>query len=113
MDRHTRHQLKQDEFRDTLENLEVYLKEHYKEILNVTIIVVAVIAIVGSLKYYTDRQAAPSQRGPGRGATNVSRLCGPSSARHHGSRRGFVPHRPAEIPEKPWSNLTRLWTNTK
>lgn len=58
MDRQTRHQLKQNEFRDTLDRLEVYFKQHYQEILNVTIVVVAVIGLAGGLKYYTDRQEA-------------------------------------------------------
>jgi len=56
VDRRTRHQLKQDEFRDTLQQFEEYFKQHYKEILNTTIIVVGVVALVGGLKYYHDRQ---------------------------------------------------------
>ena len=58
MDRLTRHQLKQDEFRDTLEQIEAYIKQHYQEILNYTIIVVAVVGLTGGLKYYTNRQEA-------------------------------------------------------
>lgn len=58
MDRQTRHQLKQDELRDTLEHFEDYFKNHYKEILNVTIIVVAVVGLTAGLKYYTSRQEA-------------------------------------------------------
>jgi tetratricopeptide (TPR) repeat protein len=58
VDRLTRHQLKQDEFRDTLEQFEDYFKKHYQEILNVTIIVVVVVGLAAGLKYYTDRQEA-------------------------------------------------------
>ena len=35
MDRLTRHELKQDDFRETLDQLEQYLKAHLKEILTV------------------------------------------------------------------------------
>jgi predicted negative regulator of RcsB-dependent stress response len=58
VDRLTRHQLKQDEFRDTLEQFEEYFKRHYKGILNATIIVVVVVGLAAGLKYYTDRQEA-------------------------------------------------------
>jgi tetratricopeptide (TPR) repeat protein len=58
VDRLTRHQLKQDEFRDSLEQLEEYFKRHYKEILNVTIIVVVVVGLAVGFKFYTNRQEA-------------------------------------------------------
>lgn len=58
MDRQTRHQLKQDEFKDTLVQFEEYLKKHYKEIVNISIIVVVVVGLAAGLKYYTDRQEA-------------------------------------------------------
>ncbi len=58
MERQHRHQLKQDEFKDTLVQLEEYFKKHYKEVLNVAIIVVVVVGLAGGLKYYTDRQEA-------------------------------------------------------
>lgn len=58
MDRRTRHQLKQDEFKDTLVQVEDYFKQHYKEILNVAVIVVVVVGLAAGLKYYTDRQEA-------------------------------------------------------
>ena len=58
MDRLTRHQLKQDEFRDGLERFEAYFKEHYKDILNYTIVVVVVVGLAAGLKFYTDRQEA-------------------------------------------------------
>ena len=58
MDRQHRHQLKQDEFKDTLVQFEEYFKKHFKEILNVSIIVVVVLGLAAGLKYYTDRQEA-------------------------------------------------------
>ena len=58
MDRQTRHQLKQDEFKDWLVQIEEYFKQHYKEILNVSIVVVVVLGLATGLKVYTDRQAA-------------------------------------------------------
>lgn len=58
MDRLTRHQLKQDEFRDTLEQFEEFFKRHYQEILSATIIVVVVVGLAVGLKFYTDRQEA-------------------------------------------------------
>jgi tetratricopeptide (TPR) repeat protein len=58
VERQHRHQLKQDEFKDTLVHLEEYFKKHYQEILNVSIIVVVVVGLAGGLKYYTDRQEA-------------------------------------------------------
>lgn len=58
MDRETRHQLKHDEFKDTLVSVEEFLKKHFKEVLNVTIIAVVVLGLAGGLKYYTDQQEA-------------------------------------------------------
>ncbi|HMD86608.1 MAG TPA: tetratricopeptide repeat protein [Terriglobia bacterium] len=58
MERQHRHELKHDEFKDTLVQLEEYFKKHYKEVLNVAIIVVVVVGLAGGLKYYTDRQEA-------------------------------------------------------
>jgi tetratricopeptide (TPR) repeat protein len=58
VDRQHRHELKQDEFKDTLVQLEEYLKKHYKEILNVSIIVVVVVGLGVGLKYYTEHQEA-------------------------------------------------------
>jgi tetratricopeptide (TPR) repeat protein len=58
MDRLTRHELKHDEFRDTLDQLEQYLKAHLKEILTVTILVIVVVGLAGGLKYYLDQQEA-------------------------------------------------------
>ena len=56
MDRQHRHQLKQDEFKDTLVQAEEYFKKHYQEILRASIIVVVVLGLAAGLKYYTDRQ---------------------------------------------------------
>jgi tetratricopeptide (TPR) repeat protein len=58
VDRQHRHELKHDEFKDTLVQFEEYFKQHYKEILNITIIVVVIVGLAGGLKYYTDRQEA-------------------------------------------------------
>jgi tetratricopeptide (TPR) repeat protein len=58
MDRLTRHELKQDEFRETLDQLEHYLKAHLKEILTVAILVIVVVGLAGGLKYYLDQQEA-------------------------------------------------------
>ena len=58
MDRLTRHELKQDEFRETLDQLEQYLKTHLKEILTVAILVIVVVGLAGGLKYYLDQQEA-------------------------------------------------------
>jgi tetratricopeptide (TPR) repeat protein len=56
LDRLTRHQLKQDEFRNGLEQFEAFFKQHSREILNATILVVVVAGLAGGLRYYTDRQ---------------------------------------------------------
>ena len=47
MDRLTRHELKQDDFRETLDQLEQYLKAHLKEILTVAILVIVVVGLAG------------------------------------------------------------------
>jgi tetratricopeptide (TPR) repeat protein len=56
VERQHRHQLKHDEFKDTLVQIEEYIKQHAKEILNIAILVVVVVGLAGGLKYYTDRQ---------------------------------------------------------
>jgi tetratricopeptide (TPR) repeat protein len=56
MDRLTRHELKQDEFRETLDQLEQYVKTHLREILTVTILIVAVVGLAGGLKYFYSQQ---------------------------------------------------------
>jgi tetratricopeptide (TPR) repeat protein len=58
MDRLTRHELKQDEFRETLDQLELYLKAHLKEILTVAILAIVVVGSAGGLKYYLGQQEA-------------------------------------------------------
>lgn len=58
MDRLTRHQLKHDEFKDGLVEIEEYIKEHYKELLNYAIIAVAVVGLGGGLWYYIHSQEA-------------------------------------------------------
>ena len=58
MDRLTRHELKQDEFRESLDQLEEYLKVHLKEILTVVILVIVVVGSAAGLKYYLVEQEA-------------------------------------------------------
>jgi len=58
MDRLTRHELKQDDFRETLDQIEQYLKTHLKEILTVAALVIVVVGLAGGLKYYLDQQDA-------------------------------------------------------
>jgi tetratricopeptide (TPR) repeat protein len=58
MDRLTRRELKQDEFRETLDQLEEYLKAHLKEILTVAILAIVVVGSAGGLKYYLAQQEA-------------------------------------------------------
>jgi|SRR5208337_77505 len=58
MDRLTRHELKQDNFRETLDQLDQYLKGHLKGILTVAILVIVVVGSAGGLKYYFGQQEA-------------------------------------------------------
>jgi len=58
MDRLTRHELKQDEFRETLDTLDDYLKTHLKEILTTVILVVVAVGAVVGLRYYLSEQEA-------------------------------------------------------
>lgn len=58
MDRLTRQQLKHDEFRETFDRFEDYLKQHYQDILTVTLLVVVVVGAAAGLKLYVGRQAA-------------------------------------------------------
>jgi len=58
MDRLTRHELKQDEFRETVDQLEEYLKGHLKEILTVAILAIVVVGSAVGLKYYLGQQEA-------------------------------------------------------
>ncbi len=58
MDRLTRHELKQDEFRETLDQLEQYVTAHLKGILTVAILVIGVAGLAGGLKYYLGQQEA-------------------------------------------------------
>jgi tetratricopeptide (TPR) repeat protein len=56
VDPRTRHQLKQDEFRDTIEHFEQFFKVKFKEIVTTTVIVIVVLGLAGGLKYYLDKQ---------------------------------------------------------
>ena len=76
MDRQHRHQLKHDEFKDTVVQIEEYFKQHYKEVLNIAIIVVVVLGLAGGLKYYTDRQAAAANADLGEALTTFRAYVG-------------------------------------
>lgn len=52
----TRRELKRDEFRTTLDELEQFFKERYKEILSAVGIIAVVVGAVVGLKTYNDRQ---------------------------------------------------------
>jgi tetratricopeptide (TPR) repeat protein len=58
MDRLTRHELKQDEFRESLDQLEEYLKAHLREILTAVILVVVVVGSAAGLQYYLGQEEA-------------------------------------------------------
>jgi len=58
MDRTTRHELKQDELRESVDHLEQYFVAHLKEILTVAILVVVVVSSVVGLRYYLSQQEA-------------------------------------------------------
>jgi tetratricopeptide (TPR) repeat protein len=65
VDRLTRHQLKQDEFRLTFEHFQDYFKQHYKQAINIAIVVMVVVGLAGGLKYYMDKQEAEANTGLG------------------------------------------------
>lgn len=59
MDRYTRHQLKQDEFQDTVEAVQIFVSEHLKAIILST--VAAAVIVTGGLwlkSYYAHQEAA-------------------------------------------------------
>ena len=76
MDRQTRHQLKHNEFKDSLVSIEEYIKGHYKEIINLSIIVIVVVGLAGGLKYYTDRQDASANADLGEALTTFRATVG-------------------------------------
>jgi tetratricopeptide (TPR) repeat protein len=76
VDSRTRHELKQDEFRDGLERAEVYIKEHVQQIITVSIIAILVVGLVGGLKYYTDRQEANANADLGEALTTFRAYVG-------------------------------------
>ena len=77
MQRQHRHELKQDEFKDSLVQIEEYFKQHYKEILNYTIIAVAVLGLAGGLWYYNARQEAAASADLGEALTTFRAYVGP------------------------------------
>lgn len=60
MDPRTRRELKQDEFKDSLEHLEDYFKQHAKEVVSIAVIVIVVMGAAAGLRYYLDKQEASS-----------------------------------------------------
>lgn len=76
MDRQTRHQLKHDEFKDTLVSVEEFIKAHAKEIINYTIIVVVVVGLAVGLRFYTERQEASANADLGEALTTFRAYVG-------------------------------------
>ena len=58
MDRLTRHELKQDEFKESLDQLEQYLTTHLKEIVTVAVLAIVVVGSAVGVKYYLSQQEA-------------------------------------------------------
>ena len=58
MDRLTRHELKQDEFKESLDQLEQYMTAHLKEIVTVVILAIVVVGSAVGMKYYLSEQEA-------------------------------------------------------
>jgi tetratricopeptide (TPR) repeat protein len=58
MDRLTRHELKQDDFRVGIDQLEQYLKTNLKQLVTVAVLVVGVAGLTIGLKYYISQQEA-------------------------------------------------------
>ena len=56
MDRLTRHELKQDEFKESLDQLEQYVATHLKEIVTVAILAIVVVGAAVGMKYYLSQQ---------------------------------------------------------
>ncbi len=56
MDPRTRRELKHDEFKDSLEHLEDYFKQHGKEVVSIAVIVIVVVGAAAGLRYYLDKQ---------------------------------------------------------
>jgi predicted negative regulator of RcsB-dependent stress response len=56
MDRVTRHELKQDEFKESLDQLEQFMAAHLKEIVTVAILAVIVVGSAVGMKYYLGEQ---------------------------------------------------------
>ncbi|HET7102016.1 MAG TPA: tetratricopeptide repeat protein [Terriglobia bacterium] len=59
MDRYTRHQLKQDDFQEKMEVLQVFAEEHLKQIILITAAVIVVGGVAWWMRsYYAHREAA-------------------------------------------------------
>ena len=63
MDRYTRHQLKHDEFQDTVETVQIFVSEHLRQIIFVTAAVILVVGGALWLKsYYAQQEAAANNQ---------------------------------------------------
>jgi len=76
VDRLTRHQLKQDEFREGIEYFEQYFKKHAREILTASGAVVVVVGVVGGLISYTARREAAANADLGEALTTFRAYVG-------------------------------------
>lgn len=56
MDRYTRHQLKQDEFQDTVETLQIFVSEHAKAIIVISAVAIAIVVGAFWIKSYFAQQ---------------------------------------------------------
>jgi tetratricopeptide (TPR) repeat protein len=58
VDPRTRRELKQDEFKETIERFEDYFRKHAKEVTSMAIIVIVVVGAAVGLRYYLSNQEA-------------------------------------------------------
>ena len=59
MDRYTRHQLKQDDFQNTIDSLQVFFEEHLREIIvSVAVVIIVAGATIGWRTYSSRQEAA-------------------------------------------------------
>ena len=79
MDRLTRRELKQDEFREAFERVEDFVKSRYQDILTVGILVIAVLGLAVGLKYYVNRQEVEANADLGAALQTFDAYVGPAS----------------------------------
>ncbi len=75
----TRHELKQDELRSSVERLDEFVKQRGKEIATVAGIVIAVVALTIGLRIYADRQEAAASADLGEALRTFNAYVGPAS----------------------------------